>query len=561
MNIPPEPAPYDQGKDNQYYSGKLDDLIDLVTTAHIQDNPDNTVYKDESDLWNWVAKVGFSGSPAEAKTYFTQGGNMPGPPPGHANYNSDDTIDIQLEGAAWNKQTWYKYKGSAWQGQRPQFEYSKPHFDQAMSYSYDGLDNGCFLMKMYEDDLTPKGNITENEIDDLTKVNVSTSGGKSPTSGAQQIFSEESNEWNEAGAASKFLEPWQGRMAEVFKGAYIDRLPSILVGQCMTAKVLEQSLTICKDSYHGVRWQTQDLLDQAIELFQVYPFQGDGSSGDSTDWKTILSDVSGVATVVAGISTFFPPAYPVTALATIVAGGAAIGANIVESPKHKESLSNEIKLEGHSASEIYANFVLRIQTYLGEVDNTEQILKKTLSDYKTKVEDKSTGGATIYLTFGNDLQLTQWESFFALKKPGVASIDSSDSYSDISNSDNMGAAPATGEQFSGDLNELFKVGQVYLPDLANNYGALTISDASDGVEKGFTRTSAVSTRQRDYTETGSGAVYPAWSALYTVFRQMLSSTEANMRDAGKGLTAAAVSFAHHDKTAAGKIDQTYKDLL
>src|SRR5215471_12239960 len=96
MGIPVDPPPYDQEADNQSYMGQVDDLLDLLATAHINDNPDNATYTDESQLWNYVSRVGYDGSPAEAKAYFTQGGNLPGPPSTHANYNSDDTISIKL---------------------------------------------------------------------------------------------------------------------------------------------------------------------------------------------------------------------------------------------------------------------------------------------------------------------------------------------------------------------------------------------------------------------------------------------------------------------------------
>lgn len=558
----------DSGDDNRYVLSQVDKFIDLVTTAHIRNNPYQDVFTEDDHMapWQWLGEYGsVDQSPEQLYDWYFQGGATYGASPtvgsatmpSHCIVVDHDRGTIAFHYDLGMEMTWYLEHGQAWQEQRGQFEGVGALFEKVVSYSPAGFGIPLTQLEQLRSALTPASDITAADVEAASQINIATEDGDIRTQ-AGGMFTV-SDEWSEYTAAATNLAPFQGQAVQLFRAAYLDRLPAILLGQTMTARALEDSLTVLGESYKGLRSESIDLLFQGIDFFHSYT--GVPEFSVEIDWGKALSIVSGVASMVAGATAFSPGTQVVSAIAGMVSGAATVAAAVVGSPAHQEAVKAEVRFEGGSPREIYGNFRRMIETYLGQVDNTEQVLRTNLTEFLEVIEDRSYA-MTIHTSYGDDVYLTQQEAFFQLKKPEVASIAISDGYSSIATKDMVGPAPKTGEQFSADLNALFKASEIYLPNLAANYRRIAGFDVESGLAAGFTRSAdGYNPAVGNYDSASTGPVFGIWTQVMERLYTMLGSSASHLEKSGEALTATAIMYGLQDEVAAAGLDDVYRGLV
>ncbi|GAA4901562.1 hypothetical protein LX16_0397 [Stackebrandtia albiflava] len=576
MAIPDEDVPT-QDEANASNMSYLDTIIDLVTDRFIQfdmggdiydGGTDHHVYEDDMYPWEWVVeRGGFSGSPAEAKEYFMRGGqasganSQEGMAGGTAYETGDGQLVIQFSGAAYDTPyVFIKRKSPKWNEIRSWFEGIKKPYESAWSFQQHGFISPRMRMEFAVDDLVPVGQITDGDVDELSSIDVSTSDSEQFSEDLNNRLNTNDN-WEDARTADRFLEGWQGRGAQIFKWAYLERRPSILLGQAMTAKVLHQSVEILESAYTNVRSESSMRMYDAEDIFEMYPFHDGGGGGGETNWPLLLNRVAGVATMVAGASTFTPATAPIAAIATIVAGGTALAANIVQSPAHEEKKNNPIKIEGDKVSDIYWNWYNQIQAFVDTVLNTEQVLAEVLTAYRSRVdESKSNTGASLETSFGDTVQLTEYQSFFAPKGLGDGSFSPG-------SRDGMGVSTPNGDNgaaFAADLNELFKASTVHLPEVASIYGRQATRDA-DGDMTAATQRTVYETPPysggTSYASQSNGAALQPWLDVHAAYEEMMTTSQQNYTAAAEALKATAIDYAQTDGEARAKLDPIYQELV
>ena len=226
--------------------------------------------------------------------------------------------------------TWYLEHGQAWQEQRGQFEGVGALFEKVVSYSPAGFGIPLTQLEQLRSALTPASDITAADVEAASQINIATEDGDIRTQ-AGGMFTV-SDEWSEYTAAATNLAPFQGQAVQLFRAAYLDRLPAILLGQTMTARALEDSLTVLGESYKGLRSESIDLLFQGIDFFHSYT--GVPEFSVEIDWGKALSIVSGVASMVAGATAFSPGTQVCRRSPGLVSGAATVAAAVVGSPAH-----------------------------------------------------------------------------------------------------------------------------------------------------------------------------------------------------------------------------------
>ena len=74
----------DSGDDNRYVLSQVDKFIDLVTTAHIRNNPFQEVFTEDDHMapWQWLGEYGsVDQSPEQLYDWYFQGGATYGASP------------------------------------------------------------------------------------------------------------------------------------------------------------------------------------------------------------------------------------------------------------------------------------------------------------------------------------------------------------------------------------------------------------------------------------------------------------------------------------------------
>jgi|GEM_PF-5565528 len=577
MAIPDEGSVPTQDESNASHMGQLDDIIDLVTDRFIQFDMGGDVYDGgtnhhvyETDMypWEWlVQQGGFSGSPQEAKEYFLNGGQAPAGDDGSmaggsAVETDDDQVIIQRSGAAFTTpDVFVKHKGKKWMEVRGWFEGIKKPYETALSFQQNAFISPEMRMGFAVDDLIPVGSITDADVEELSRTDVSNAGDDPAISSDLNDRLNGNDNWNDARTADRFLEGWQGRGAQVFKWTFLERRPSILVGQSLTARALHQSVEILNGAYTNVRSESYSRMWDAQEIFELYPFHN-GTGSSATDWKNILTNVAGVATIVAGGATMVswnPAGATVAGIATIVAGGASLGANIVESPGHEAEVSKKLKIEGEKVADIYWNWYDQIQSFINTVLNSEQVIGDNLTALRTRIEQsKTNSGASLVTTFGDQVDLTEYQSFFAPKAPGEGSFTPG-------TVDGMGPSSPNGDSgaaFSGDLNELFKVAVNHLPAVASVYSQQAGREADGDMSSATQRTMYESSPYGgdSYASQSNGAALQPWLDLHAAYEEMMNASATNFQAAAEDLKSAAIYYRDKDDEAAENLDEVFQNL-
>lgn len=562
-------APPSQDGNNASAMSQLDDIIDLITNKYItcdlggQMSGDSFgvtrhyLYENDMDPWEWLITVngGYDGSAQEAREFYLS--------TNAATETADDQVIIQRHGAAFDTpDVFVKHKGARWTEIRSWFEGIKMPYETALSFQQNGFIGPEIRLGFAVDDLVPIGDISDSDVDELSQIDVTAVGDEPSISDDLEDRLNGNDNWSDARTADRFLEGWQGRGAQVFKWAYLERRPSILVGQAMTAKALHQSVEILDDSYRNVRTESYGRMWDAEEIFEMYPHHNPSDNG-GIGWGGILEKVAGVAGLVgagASLVAWHPAGATVGSIARIIGGGATLAGAVVNSAGHEEQVANEVKIEGDSISEIYDNWYAQIQAFINTVLNMETVIGENLTALKTRIEEsRSNSGASLETTFGDTVELTDYQSFFAPKAPGEGSFTPG-------TTDGLGPATPNGDNgaaFAGDLNELFKVAVNHMPALADVYGRQAGRSADDGMSAATQRTiyeTAPYSGGSSYAADSNGAALQPWLDLHGAFEEMMTTSETNFRAAGDSLRTAAIHFRDSDAAAATGIDQVYQDL-
>ena len=555
--------------DDQYILSLVEEFVDLLTSCHIRNDPYKDTYSESDHLapWQWVSAYGsVDQTPEQLYDWYFQGGSVYGEsptvasasmPPHYINVDkSRGVISFNYDLGA--EKTWYLEKGPAWLEQRGQFEGVIELFNEVVSYRPTGFETALFDLGQMRKALIPlSGDIEPGDVEAASQINIA-SDSEDVDEQTAAVFTV-TDEWSEYAAAASNLGPFQGRAVEVFTASYLDRLPAILLGQAMTARVLEDTLVVAGEAFKGVRIESLDLLCKGIDY--LHSLDAGIDCDISIDWSKVMAVVSGVASIIAGATAFTPATQIVSAISGMISGAASVASAVIESPKHQELVELKLHFEAGSPQKFYKKFCMMIDSYLQQVDNTEQVLSTNLTDYLAVMKDVR-DAITIYTSYGDDITLNQREAFFEVKRPAIASIDLSDGYSAISDTDMMGPAPKTGIQFGGDLNALFKASRIYIPGLADHYRDIMGFDIESGVSDGFTRTSTgYNPAAGNYENASTGPVFGAWSAVADELREVLKVSASNLDLAGEGLTAAAIMYALQDEAAASQLDDVHKSLV
>ncbi|MFD0557851.1 hypothetical protein ACFQ3B_12490 [Stackebrandtia endophytica] len=523
------------------------------------------LYDDDMYPWEWLVEQGFDGSAEQAREHFLHGSAVDGersmPVTGSAIETDDDQVVIEREGLIYGPDVFVKRGGKRWQEVRSWFEGIKKPYETALSFPKDAFISPGLRMGFAVDDLTPAAEITDADVDQLSNVDLTVAGDEPAISKDLNNRLLENDKWSDARTADGFLEGWQGRGAQIFKWVFLERRPSILLGQASTAKALQQSVEILEEAYRNVRIESFTRIWDAEEIFELYPDHS-GASGDEVDWVTVLNTVAGAATVVAGgasMVAWTPHGATVAGIATIVAGGATIAANVVGSPGHEAEVDKEIKIDGDTVYDLYWNWYDQIQSFIRTVLNSEQVIGQALTDMRLRIEEsKSNDGASLETTFGDKEELTEYYSFFVPLAAGEGSFTPG-------TVDGMGPASPngdTGVAFSGDLNELFKAAVNHLPAVADVYRQQAGRDADADMASATQRTVYETAPYGSETSASqsNGAALQPWLDLHAAFQSMMTESETNYRDAAEQLRAAAISYRDGDDEAASYLDEVFQDL-
>ena len=519
-----------------------DRLLDLTTDRHIEDDPLCTVVENllepyqqllpYSVLWGHL-----SYNAEEFRTWLTLGEWT-------REYIGVGMVVIQRPDA--DSLTFYLRGQGAWKGVRAEFESIKIQLADIMSYSPDSLAAPCEEMSRIVQRLQPVADASA-QLKALTEpgpVNAE------DVADALRAMSDYNQHWGAAGDVGNALAPWTGAAAEIFKGAYIDLMPSILLGQAIVATALMQALDLAAKSYRGLRDQSLVALQRAVDTMELYPLPYDF---EEPDWEEILDIIAGVAGIVAGISGFFPGAgILISVLATLIGGTASLYKTIALSPELDNAKAKPVDLGGDSASEIFYNFQAMLTAYQNTVDNTETVLGRCLSELQGVAEDTTAAGITIRLTWSQgEYKISQRNSYFVTLPPTLKDITGDIPFSEVSGNAYMGAAPRAGEPFAVDLQKLLQSGHNWIPELSANYAAVISWDAGAGVDNAFLRPlHGMTTTDGDGQNATRGKLYHPWISLYGALMTMLRESGVNLASAAVGLIAAAELFAAEDAEAA-----------
>ncbi|MEV0649199.1 hypothetical protein AB0I28_28485 [Phytomonospora sp. NPDC050363] len=526
------------------WKSTLERLLDLATDRHIEDNPQCVVvtealqpYREQlgaSALWGHATT-----DPASLRSYLLEQAYA---------FEYDDMVVFDMPDG--RRLSYYLRGGAAWLEVRSTFDGVKAQFEAVMSYSPDSMAGPYQAVKRIRENLTPVTNLSE-EFTRLTGPQIT------DAQGELQDYATFNQNWGAYAEIGESLVAWRGMAAEIFNGAYINLIPSILTGQTLVAKVLEDSLDIAATSYTQLRLHAVAALNDAVDILALYP--APVYFGDPFDWATTLDIIAAGAGTISGVTGFEPGAgTAVSVVFALVAGAASLAKTVIGSPEHVEAKRKPVKIEGDSAREIASNFELLIRTYQNTVHNTEETLRRTLAGFQSFVDDRSAPGVVVRLTWGGDYPVSQRNTFFETMRPSLGDLNADTGFATISGNDYMGEPPHSGAYFATDLQRLLQSGHQWLPDLAANYHGLSGSGAANGVEAAFTRdTHGYSVSDSEsYAGISKGVLYPQWIVLYDELMSMLKTSGDNLDAAASGLIAAAIAYAEQDDAAAKELKDT-----
>ncbi|CAM3280786.1 hypothetical protein [Stackebrandtia soli] len=553
----------------------LDDIIDIIADRYIQHDmggipydggTNHHLYINDDTPWEWVTSKpvdGYGGSPAEAKAFYIQTGK--------AVDNGDDSWTIEtLSGGHPSYDVWVKKGGAKWREVRSWFEGIKKPYETAFSFKQSAFVAPRISLEFAVDDLIPAGQITDADVGELSAVDVLNTD-DSPTYSSnlqQRLLGNDS--WSDARTADRFLEGWQGRGAQVFKWSFLERLPSVLVGQATTAKALQQSVDILERSYTNVRVESIGRMFDAESIFELYPYH-DVPPSDPAGWADIIKGIGGVAEDIGTVAGWIP--HPAAQAVGKAAGGVAtvakilteplplIGVTIIQSPEHQEIEQKPLAIEGSTVNELYENWYSQITAFINTVLNAEKIIGENLGEFTQFInETKSSDGAQLETTFGDTVQLTMYHSFFCAPAPGSGAFTLNT---------NSGLGPSTpngdrGTAFSGDLNELFKVAMTHLPATAWTFGTQSDMDDTSSMAADTTRTiyeSSPYSGGDSYATSSNGAALQPWMDLYAEYDTMMQDSKTNLTSAAAALKAAAIQYGQTDAEAAANLDKKFQDAI
>lgn len=530
----------------------LERLLDLATDRHIEDDPYSMVCVDMLQAYRenlgTASQWGHAtGDPASLRAYLLEEQYA-------VEYAGNDTVVLDMPDG--RQLTYYVHGGAAWRGIRAKFDGVKAVFGDAMSHSPDSLAVNAESMRQVAAVLKPVDN-PSGQLDKLTETNLA---GIQGTESALRGLENFNARWGAFSSIDGGLAPWDGVAAEIFRGAYIDTIPSILTGQTIVATALADSLTITSNAYRGLRDESLHALRSAVDIMALYPARL--MTSEPFDWSATLDIVAGVAGTVSGVTGFEPgPGTVVSVVAALIAGTASLAKTIIGSPELTEAKARPVNIGGDSALEIMMNFEVLLRTYQNTVTGTEEVLKRTLAGLQAVVDDRAAPGIVIRLTWGGVYPVSQRNTYFETMRPALGDLDSDTKYSTISSNDYMGVPPDSGAPFAADLQRLLLMGHEWLPQLSANYHGLSGSGAASGVDAAFTRSVHGYSVGDGESHAGvsKGVLYPQWIALYDDLMGMLKTSGDNLDAAATGLIAVAIAYAEQDDAAAGvlKNDSQY----
>lgn len=524
----------------------LERLLDLGTDRHIEDDPHSMVCVDMLQAYRenlgTASQWGHATSdPASLRAYLLEEQYA-------VEYAGNDTVVLDMPDG--RQLTYYVRGGAAWRLVRGRFDGVKGVVGDSMSYSPDSLAVNAEAMRRVVAVLKPVDD-PSGQLDKLTDPNLV---GSSGTAQGLRELADFNMRWGSIEPISQRLAEWSGVAAEMFRGAYINTIPSILTGQTIIATALADSLTITSNAYRGLRDETLHALQSAVDIMALYPARL--MTSEPVDWSATLDIVAGVAGTVSGVTGFEPGAGTViSVVAALIAGTASLAKTIIGSPELTEAKAKPVNIGGDSALEIMMNFEILLRTYLNTVIGTEEVLRRTLAGLQAVADDRAAPGIMVYLTWADAYPVSQRNTFFETMRPALGDIDSDTKYSTISGTNYMGPPPGSGAPFAADLQQLLLTGHEWLPQLSANYHGLSGSNVANGVDAAFTRsTHGYSVGDGEsYTGVSKGVLYPQWIALYDDLMGMLKTSGENLDAAAGGLIAVAIAYAEQDDAAANAL--------
>ena len=514
---------------------KLDELLDLATTRCIEEIDGNMVVESLDDAYINLAETGYMGyhDAGELRRHLEpyvqsngDGSYNPYPPS-----DPTDTDTDYLSGT-----TWYINQGPAWREVRSQFEDLVPLFEQINSHRPDNFAYPLAAMRQIRDDLTPVQDL-EDRVDELLTIDIDVN----PETNNPIAISPDGDRWAAMKGVHEAIYNWRGDAAMIFKGTYTSRFPSILTGQMLVASILVQALEMLDASFRELRNESTILVSDTIDMVEISAY---AETTSDVDWATILNTIAGAGTIVAAISAPFPGVGNGIAVAAgIISGGATLLATYLnEDEEFAESKASPVPLEGNTIVEVMDSFRKRTIRYLDVVHGIETFLSEQLPLWQDYFTDRNAPGITIPLIWSNDVELSQWNSFFQPKRPAIADVSDSTNVSDFSSHHMLGDPPREGASFAADLEMLLKAGEQHLPEIAGNYSGLVGRGVTDDLPSAFSRQTS--------SGESKGAAFQPWMNLYGAFEDMLTGTGENLALAADALVSAANTFAANDVEAA-----------
>ena len=528
------------GPSDEAILGRLHALLDLAADRHIEEDPSRIVYTEPMQPYEEL--LGAAGpwgittnDPAALRRHLLENA--------YAVEYANDTVVVDMPDG--REVVYYLHGGKAWRGERTRFENAVPLFERVVSYDAARFKAPIARMTALREDLRPVPGF-EDQVDAFIAGSASPDTLKAAVSALNPAWGDQPR------LVDEDLVDWHGDAARAFKGACLYRLPSILTGQTVVAKVLEDALVIVSNSYAGMRGQAARTLEDAIDVVALYP----SMVGPATpaNWALVLNIVSGVAATITADSAVVGQ-LTVASAAAIVSGTAAVASAIIGAPANPEVAKPPPSVEGGTVIEIMANFEAVIKKYLDAVDNTERTLARVLGDFDAYVMERGPDVAIVGQTTSGDIGLSRHEAFFKVRSPEITLIAGS-SAGVLDDETNMGPAPEHGKAFSLNLEALLKSGHHRLPSLGDVYFGLAGRGADGGLDSAFSRTSFgyVPGQGGDYTATTTGVLYPAWASLYdTLTSKLLRGSGDALVAAGEALVLIAKAFAEADAAAAAHL--------
>lgn len=488
----------------------IDEIIDLATTKHIEEDTENVVYDTDADFKEIIDGPGVTRIEKD-----------------HGN----GSYDI----SGWGPSFACIKHGDYWYGVRGQFEYIKDTFQIVDSYKSDWLSDPIQGIGEICRMLAPSSPATE--IESLSSSN------KSETLTVN-------SSWADAESAAEFLEDWHGRAAEAFRGIYINRIGWILCGHTLIAQCLSQSLLAVNSSYGAVKSESMKAANVIYDMLEAYSPTSGLTEEDKKHASTTLAVIAGIGTIVAAAAAVPTGGASIAAAAGIISGMASIASAAANNIEVKD-LESKLNLGGDTVVDIMDSLETYVRTVIDISMQAEKELAKSLQDCNEYSRGESSeDGISVSMTIGEDIKLKHIEAYFCPREPLLSGVSPDSTHADVQSNDLMGQHENEGYDLAMELSQLLKVGHEYVPSLASNFSDLAGKNVGGNIAPGLTHL--------DGDGQSVAPLLESWNALYERLNYLMSKTAENLNIAADGLILAAESFAAQDEVAAAELREASK---